>query len=93
MSMTHVTGRDAGTVTLYALSTCVWCKKTRQLLDNLGVAYDYEYVDLLQGNARTKALEAMRQWNPSSSFPTLLVNNKAIIGFKEDEIKETLGND
>ena len=43
----HVDGRDAGSVMLYALSTCGWCKKTKRLLGELGVAYDYIDVDLL----------------------------------------------
>jgi len=29
MVVEHVPGRNAGQVMLYALSTCVWCKKTR----------------------------------------------------------------
>ncbi|MFH1382994.1 MAG: glutaredoxin family protein [Chloroflexota bacterium] len=90
MAVEHVDGRDAGQVTLYALSTCVWCKKTRALLDELGVAYDYEYVDLLQGSARTEAMDTVKQWNPACSFPTLVVNDKCIVGFREDEIRQTL---
>ena len=42
----HVEGENKGKILLYALSTCGWCRKTRQLLDDLGVAYDYIYVDL-----------------------------------------------
>ena len=88
MTVEHVKGKEAGPIMLYALSTCVWCKKTRTLLEELGVAYDFEYVDLLQSNARTKAIAAVRQSNPRSSFPTLVVGDRVIIGFKEDEIRE-----
>ena len=90
MAVEHVSGRDAGQVMLYALSTCVWCKKTRQLLDDLGVAYDYEYVDLLQGDEKTEAMAAVRRWNPSCSFPTLVINDKCIVGFMENDIREAL---
>lgn len=90
MAMEHVPGKDVGDVTLYALSTCVWCKKTRQLLAELGVAYDYEYVDLLEGGERTSAMNVVRQWNPACSFPTLVINNKCIIGFQEDKIRQAL---
>ena len=27
---------------LYALSTCQWCHKTKVLLEELGIAFDYE---------------------------------------------------
>jgi glutaredoxin-like protein NrdH len=90
MSLTHVNGRNAGQITLYALSTCVWCRKTRNLLDELGVAYDYEYVDLLVGNDRTRAIDVVRKWNPSCSFPTLIIGDKCIIGFRENDIREAV---
>jgi glutaredoxin-like protein NrdH len=92
MAMEHVAGKDVGHVTLYALSTCVWCKKTRQLLGELGVAYDYEYVDLLEGDEKTRAMNVVRQWNPACSFPTLIINDKCIVGFQEDKIRQALSS-
>jgi glutaredoxin len=77
---------------LYALSTCGWCRKTRELLEQLGVSYDYEYVDLLRGADQERAVREMSSWNSSVSFPTLVLDNKrSIIGFKESEIREALG--
>ena len=52
MSLEHVTGKDKGKIMLYALSTCIWCKKTKEFLSSVGVAYDYIYVDLLKGEER-----------------------------------------
>jgi glutaredoxin-like protein NrdH len=43
----HVDGKSAGEIMLYALSTCGWCKKTKDILSKLGVAYDYINVDEL----------------------------------------------
>ncbi|MBN1366874.1 MAG: glutaredoxin family protein [Dehalococcoidales bacterium] len=91
MQTEHVTGKEAGKVMLYALSTCGWCRKTRQLLNDLGIAYDYTYVDLLSGKDRDEVIEAVNKWNPEGSFPTLVINdNKCVIGYKEDEIRENL---
>jgi glutaredoxin len=76
---------------LYALSTCVWCKKTRALLDSLGVEYSYEYLDLLPDKEQKEVLEVVKKWNPACNFPTLVINNqKCIIGFQEDKIREAL---
>ncbi len=87
----HVPGREAGQIMLYALSTCVWCAKTKKLLDEMGVAYDYEYVDHLQGEAREQAIREVKNWNPACSFPTLVINDRiCIVGFKEDEIRGVL---
>ncbi|MDD5684459.1 MAG: glutaredoxin family protein, partial [Methanoregulaceae archaeon] len=30
--MTHIDGEDKGKVVLFALSTCGWCAKTKELL-------------------------------------------------------------
>jgi glutaredoxin-like protein NrdH len=91
MNIEHVTGINSGKVMLYALSTCGWCRKTRELLSNLGVAYDFVYVDLLQGKDRDDAINTVKKWNPASSFPTLVINeNKCIVGFDEANIKKEL---
>ena len=84
----HIDGRDKGNVELYALSTCVWCKMTKALLEKMDVGFDYVYVDQLQGDEKEKALEELKRWNPKCSFPSLVVNGeKCVIGYKEDEIK------
>ena len=91
MKFEHVDGTDRGRITLYALSTCIWCKKTKEFLSSVGVAFDYIYVDLLKGEERAKAIAIVKRFNPSTSFPTLVVSDKVIIGFREKEIKEALG--
>ncbi|HNX17141.1 MAG TPA: glutaredoxin family protein [Methanoregula sp.] len=84
----HVSGKDKGAIMLYALSTCQWCHKTKMLLEELGLAFDYDYVDLLSGSEQDTAMDELERWNPKGSFPTLIINNKrAIIGFKETEIR------
>jgi len=92
MKLQHVDGHKKGEVLLFALSTCGWCKKTRKLLEEFGVAYDYIYVDLAEGDERTECLEELKKWNPSLSFPTLLINNeRVIIGFDRASIEGALG--
>ena len=91
MTIEHVGGKNAGKLMLYALSTCIWCRKTKQLLTDLGVEYDYVFVDLLQGQEREQTIAVVEKWNPDGSFPTLVINDsKCIVGFKENAIKEAL---
>ncbi len=76
---------------LYALSTCEWCRKTRELLTDLGVDYSYVYVDLLSGEERNRVAGEMAKWNRARSFPTMVINNSTvIIGFLDDRIREVL---
>jgi glutaredoxin-like protein NrdH len=88
----HVAGKDKGKVMLYALSTCGWCKKTRELLSELGVAYDFAYIDLLRGKEQDDAIREIKQYNPACNFPTLVIGGeKCIVGFNEKDIREALG--
>ena len=87
----HVEGENKGNIFLYALSTCVWCRKTKKLLDSLGVEYLYIFMDQLDGNEKDQRMKELEKWNPRCSFPTLVINkDKCIVGFREDEIKEEL---
>ncbi|WP_440947952.1 glutaredoxin family protein [Methanosarcina sp. T3] len=88
----HVSGIDRGQVMMYGLSTCVWCKKTKKLLTDLGVDFEYVFVDRLDGDEEKKVIAEVRRYNPSTSFPTTVINGeKTIVGFKEKEIREALG--
>jgi glutaredoxin-like protein NrdH len=78
------------TITLYALSTCIHCKKTKEFLDDCGVKYDCVFVDKLEGDERKQTIETIKKVNPKLSFPTLVVHEEAIVGFKQDQIKEAL---
>jgi len=91
MEMKHVKGTNKGHIVMYALSTCGWCKKTKRLLDEMGVEYYYTDVDLLKGEKRAEAMKELEHWNPRRSFPTLVINNECIVGYQEDEIKEAIG--
>lgn len=89
---TTVEGDPKGDIKLFAISTCVWCKRTKRLLESLGVSYNYVFVDLLDRTTRDEVEEEVRKWNPRVSFPTMVINGeKAIVGFQEEEIKEALG--
>jgi glutaredoxin-like protein NrdH len=92
MEWIDVEGESKGDVVLYALSTCGWCRKTKRLLDDLGVQYRYKYIDMAFGAEKDKVQEEMKRWNPRRSFPTVVINDqKAIIGYKPDKIEEALG--
>ena len=78
-------------VFLYALSTCGHCRNTKRLLDEHGVKYDFLDVDLLDREELKKVLEEVAKVNPQRSFPTILIGDKVIVGYRELEILEALG--
>jgi glutaredoxin len=90
--MKHVAGIRRGEVVLYGLSTCVWCKKTKRLLEELGVAYGYVDVDLLPDEERRGAEEEIRRLSTRGAYPLIVLNGEETIqGFDEEAIRERLG--
>lgn len=85
-------GKNKGKIFLYALSTCGWCKKTKEFLSKIGVEFSYIFVDQVDEKEKDKIMDDVRKWNPRCSFPTTVIHDKkCIVGYKEDEIIEALG--
>jgi glutaredoxin len=78
-------------VKLYALSTCSHCKCTKELLNDCGIKFDCTDVDTLPREEITAILEEIKKVNERCSFPTIIIGDKVIVGFKEKEIREALG--
>ena len=79
-------------IKLYAISTCPWCKRTKSLLDELEVEYEYVDIDKLEGENKENIREELKEHNSSGSVPTLIIDNGETIiqGHKEKEIRECL---
>jgi len=78
-------------VRLYTISTCGHCKATKRFLDECTIRYDFTDVDLLDGEERETILEEVKKINPRCSFPTIIIGDRVIVGFREEEIREALG--
>ncbi len=93
MQFSKVSGKKSDhKVILYALSTCVWCKLTKQFLSDNGVAYEFVDVDLLEDNDKSQVHKAILDKGGSLSYPTTIIDDKTLInGFRKDQLKEALG--
>ena len=80
-------------VTLYAISTCVHCTRTKELLlELLGQdGFTCVYTDRLSGDERNVTIRILRRVNPDLSFPTTVIGDAVVIGFKEDKLRALLG--
>lgn len=81
---------DECSVKIYTLSTCGHCKSTKKLLQDCGVQFECIDVDKLDGDAQSSILEEVKKLNPDCSFPTIVIGDKIIVGYREKEIKEAL---
>ena len=60
------------------------------MLDDSTIKYESTDLDLLDEEEREKIIEDVKKYNPRCTFPTIIIGNKVIVGFKEDLIKEAL---
>jgi glutaredoxin len=91
MGIHHIAGITKRKIFLYALSTCGWCKKTKEFLNKYNIAFDYIDVDLLDRTEQEKILTEMKRYNPRLSFPTIIIDDKiTIVGYDEGKLREVL---
>lgn len=77
-------------VKLFSLSTCSHCKATKKMLDECTIKYEFTDLDLLDEEERKIIVEDVKKYNPRCTFPTIIIGNKVIVGFRENLIKEAL---
>lgn len=76
---------------LFSLTTCGFCQAIKKMLQDLKVDFECIEADLLEKDEKKEALKRLRKVNPKCSFPTVVVDDTVIVGYKIQEIKETLG--
>jgi glutaredoxin len=88
-----VTGRKKShKVFMYAISTCVWCRRTKQYLKDNNIEYEYVDVDLCSDEDKDKIEQDLRKRGEQQVFPTIIVDDKVLItGYKVDKIARALG--
>ena len=92
MKISKVSGKkNKHKVMLYALSTCVWCRMTKQFLKDNDVEFEYVDVDLSTEGDKEKIRQHIISKGGSLSYPSTIVDDKVLItGFRKDELKEAL---
>ena len=92
MQFSKVSGKkNSHKVTIYTLSTCVWCKMTKQLLNDNGIEYEFVDVDLLEDNDKDEVHETIINKGGVLNYPTTIVDDKILItGFRKDKLTEAL---
>ena len=93
MQFSKISGKKTDhKVTLYALSTCVWCKMTKQFLTDNNIEYEYIDVDLCEDEDKKKIHQLILSKGGSLTYPTTIIDDKIVVtGFRKDQLKEALG--
>jgi glutaredoxin-like protein NrdH len=76
---------------LYSLSTCAHCKACKTMLSECGVEYEFTDVDLLPEEEKNRVVDEITEISSRCAFPTIVIGDTVIVGFKQDEIRAALG--
>ena len=79
------------TVKMYTISTCIHCKAAKRFMLEHNIPHEFTDIDLLEREEKRAVLEEVRKLNERLSYPTIVIGDRVIVGYKEDEIKEALG--
>jgi glutaredoxin len=92
MKVVKVSGRkNKHKVFVYALSTCAWCKLTKQFLKDNEIEYEYVDVDLCSEEDREKIRRDILKRKGELSYPATIIDDKILVhGFRKDKLKEAL---
>ena len=80
-------------VKMYTISTCGFCKAAKAFLKEQGIPFEFVDIDLLDQEEKRRVLREARTVAGMDriAFPTIVIGDAVIIGFKEYEIRKALG--
>lgn len=78
-------------VLLYALSTCMWCQRTKAFLQQHAVAYEYIDVDLQDRMTKHNIIQDILKRGGQLTYPTIIIDDTILIqGHHLDKLTEVL---
>jgi len=60
-------------------------------LGDCGIEYEFTDVDLLPEEDRKEIIDEIQRLTSRCAFPTIIIGDKIIVGFRENEIRAALG--
>ena len=78
------------TVSLYTLSTCPWCKKSKAFLDDRRVKYTYIDYDLAEEDVQDRIQQEMLA-HQAAAFPFAKIGEDFIVGYNPEAYARLLG--
>jgi glutaredoxin len=80
----------ADDVYVYALSTCPWCRKTKQWFADNKVEFVAVDVDTLPDDEQDAVADKAYELSGGRRFPVIVINGEVIVGYSPDKFLEHL---
>ena len=94
LTYTSVPGSKADhEITVFALSTCGFCKRALAFLNTRSIAYRFVHMDLIPLETKNAAKKALKErFKEDIAFPFAIIDgDKHLVGFIEPDWIKTLG--
>ena len=79
-------------VLIYAISTCIWCKRAKKFLRDQDIEYKYVDIDQCNVEDRSKIKNDILARGGQLVYPTIIIDDKILINnFRIDKIRDALG--
>ena len=77
-------------VTIYALSTCLWCKKTKKFFEEKKVRFETVDYDKQDDARQEEMMDEMRRAGCTGSFPFVKIDGTCLQGYDPQEFEKLL---
>ena len=77
-------------VFMYTLSTCPWCRKTKQFFKKSNIPFDYVDYDLQGEEEQQKIIDEMTKAG-GMAFPFVKIGDQIVVGYNPEKYSELIG--
>ncbi|MHA1669836.1 MAG: glutaredoxin family protein [Promethearchaeota archaeon] len=83
---------DSREVSLFTLSTCMWCKKCKAYLKDRDIKFKYIDLDNLSPNQKSEILAYLKErYKPDRiAYPFLVCDDKFVVGYDPNKYEELM---
>jgi len=86
--------KDKREITIFTLSTCMWCKKCKRWLAEHDVKYRYIDLDKLDFKDKAEILDFLRaNYSQRISYPFMIYDNEYVIGYDPNKYEELINGE
>jgi glutaredoxin len=78
-------------VTVYALSTCPWCMKTKRFFAKNKIPFEYLDYDLVSEEEQERIMDVVTGYGGTGEFPFVIIGKDGVSGYDPDEYAKLLG--
>ena len=77
-------------ITVYTLSTCPWCRKTKNFFNEHKIPFTYTDYDMADETTQRRISQELDAAG-ASGFPYVKINDEVIVGYQPERYSNALG--